>query len=480
MRMYTRLLPLAAALSMVTTAQAQLPTADAAAVDVATLTRIRDAAMGSDYAWQRLADLSDKIGPRLSGSAGAEAAVAQVAEAMKAAGMTVQLQPVKVPHWVRGVETGEIVEYAGRPRGISQRLQLTALGDSSATPAKGLTAPVLLVRSVAELKARSAEAKGKIVLISAAFDQNLADNGQAGQAYAEAGEPRFVGPALASQYGAVAALVRSVGGANYRLAHAGNTSWTDGVKPIPAAALTAEDAMLVERLAAQGTVWIRLVLTPQKLPDADSHNVLADLVGREHPDEVVIVSGHLDSWDLGTGAMDDGMGVAAAMGAVQVLKSLGLAPRRTVRMLAWMNEENGGRGGAAYFQSVKDSIATQSAAIESDFGLGGPLGVIGAISNAQMKILAPVSQVLRGIGAGVLDARSGSVGADIQPLQLAGVPGFAPLVDGRHYFDLHHTAADTLDKVDPQALRRQTALLAVLAYYLAEMPQPLDRAPIGP
>ena len=478
MRLLTLLPPMAAALLIVVPNIALAQTAEPPAADIATLERIRDAAMASDYAWQRLADLSDKIGPRLSGSPGAEAAVAQVADAMRAAGLAVTLQPARVPHWVRGIETGEIVEYAGRPKGITQRLQLTALGGSSATPAKGLSAPLLLVHSVAELKARGGEAKGKIVLISVPFDQNLADNGQAAQAYGEAGEPRFSGPAVAARFGAVAALVRSVGGANYRLAHTGTTRWSDDVKPIPAAALTAEDAMLIERLAAQGPVSIRLLLTPQTLPDADSHNVLADVIGREKPEEVVIVSGHLDSWDLGTGAMDDGMGVAAAMGAVQLLKSLNLAPRRTVRMVAWMNEENGGGGGKAYFDSVKDRLQTQSAAIESDFGLGGPLGVSGAISDAQMKLLAPVGQVLRGIGAGVLDVRAGAAGADIQLLQTAGVPGFAPLVDGRHYFDLHHTAADTLDKIDSQALRRQTAVLAVLAYYLAEMPQPLQRAPI--
>lgn len=474
-------LPLAAAaLVALAPAAAFAQQADAPAVDVARLERIRDAAMSSDFAWRTLADLSDKVGPRLSGSPGAEAAVAQVSAAMQAAGLAVTLQPVKVPHWVRGEESAELVDYAGRPAGLTQRLHLTTLGGSAATPKKGLTAPVLLVHSITELKARAAEVPGKIVLISVAFDQNLADNGQAGPAYGQAGEPRFVGPAAAAKLGAVAALVRSVGGANYRLPHTGMTRWEDGGKPIPAAALAAEDAMLIERLAAQGPVTMKLLLTPKTLPDADSHNVLVDLVGREAPNEVVIISGHLDSWDLGSGAMDDGMGVAAAMGAAQVLKSLGIAPRRTVRAIAWMNEENGGRGGKAYFDAVKDRIATQTAAVESDFGLAGPLGITGAISEAQMKRLAPVGQVLREIGAGVLNTRAGEAGADIAPLQNAGVPGFAPLVDGRHYFDLHHTAADTLDKVDPQALRRQTAVLAVLAYYLAEMPQPLDRVPTTP
>jgi len=456
--------------------QAQ-PAAAAPEVDIATLVRIRDAALQSDFAWQRLANLADKIGPRLAGSPGAEAAAAQVGAAMTAAGLVVTQQPVKVPHWERGEERAELVDYAGRPAGITQRLVLTTLGGSAATPAAGLTAPVLLVHSMDELSARAAEVPGKIVLISVPFDQHLAENGMADKAYGLAGEPRFRGPSVAAKLGAAAVLVRSVGAANYRLPHTGATGFMPGVQPLPAAALSAEDAMLIERLSAEGPVTMKLLLTPRTLPDADGHNVLADLPGREHPEEVVIVSGHLDSWDLGTGAMDDGMGVAAAMGAVQVLKSLGLAPRRTVRMVAWANEENGARGGKAYFESVKGKLPTQVAAIESDFGLGDPLGFFGAISEAELKRLAPVAQVLRSIGAGVMTTRAGEAGTDIDPLQQAGVPGFAPLIDTRHYFDYHHTAADTLDKVDPQALRKQVALLAVLSYALAEMKAPLARVP---
>ena len=247
--------------------------------------------------------------------------------------------------------------------------------------------------------------------------------------------------------------------------------------PIPAAAVTVEDALLIERLAQRGAVSMKLVLTPQRLPDADSDNVLADLPGREKADEIVLVSGHLDSWDLGTGAMDDGMGVTSAMGAVALLKSLGLVPRRTIRVVAWMNEENGGRGSAAYFASVRDGIARQIAAIESDFGLGRPLGIRTALDADGGKALRPVAEALRVIGAGVVDRRDGHVGSDIAPLQDAGVAAFAPLVDGRHYFDLHHTPADTFDKIDPDAMRRQVAVLAVLAWYLAERPEPLRGTP---
>jgi hypothetical protein len=459
-------------------ANADAPASNASGADPAVLAQIRDAAMNSDWAYQRLADLADKIGPRLSGSPGAEAAVAQVAAAMSSIGTRVMLQPAKVPHWVRGIETGEIVRYPGQPAGITQKLVLTALGGSIATPAKGLTAQALVVHSFDQLKAHAVEAKGSIVVFDIPYDQNLADNGQAGPAYGEAGEQRFRGPAAAAKLGAAAVLVRSVGGANYRLPHTGVTQWDDGGTKLPCAALSAEDAMLIDRLAAQGAVTLHLTLTPQILPDVESHNVIADLVGREKPDEVVIVSGHLDSWDLGTGAMDDGLGVTAAMGVAQVLQSLNLHPRRSVRVIAWMNEENGSRGSKAYFESVKDSLGTQAAAIESDFGVGRPLGITASATPESMAMLAPAAEVLRAIGAGVLERRDGEVGADVNPLQQHGVPGFAPLIDSRHYFDYHHTAADTLDKVEPDVMRRTVAVLAVLAYTLAEAPDDLPRVPV--
>ncbi|HWY23778.1 MAG TPA: M20/M25/M40 family metallo-hydrolase [Nevskia sp.] len=453
---------------------------EAPAVDPAVLAKIRDAALGSDWAWQRLADLTDKIGPRLSGSPQAEAAVTQVSAALEAAGFKVTLQPAKVPHWVRGEEQAELVDYPGRPEGLTQHLHLTTLGGSVATPKKGLTAQVLVVHSFDDLKAHAAEAKGRIVLFDKAFNQDLANNGQAMSAYSEAVAYRVQGASAAAKVGAVASLIRSVGGADFRLPHTGVMRYEDGVPKIPTAALSAEDAMWVARLAAQGPVNLHLTLTPQTLPDADSHNVLADLPGRDKPDEVVLVSGHLDSWDLAQGAIDDGAGVTAAMGAVQVLKSLGLQPRRTIRVVAWMNEENGSGGSKAYFAANKDHIAQQIGVIESDSGAGQPLGIIASVTKDSEDRLKPVTAALQPIGATALDRRDGEVGADISPLQEAGVPGFAPLVDTREYFWYHHTAADTLDKVKPENLRRQVAVMAVLAYYLAEMPEPLARMPAKP
>jgi carboxypeptidase Q len=218
-------------------------------------------------------------------------------------------------------------------------------------------------------------------------------------------------------------------------------------------------------------------LTSRTLPDADSFNVIADWPGREHPDEVVIVSGHLDSWDLATGATDDGVGVMGAAGVIEVLQKLNLHPRRTVRFVGWASEETGSQGAQAYFDSVKGALQTQCAAIESDDGAGRSLGIAAVVSKDSRDMLKPVLEALAPIGASILKPEEGEVGADIATLQESGVPGFAPLVDSRHYFDYHHTAADTLDKVDPNNLKTQVATMATLAYFLAERTDCLPRVP---
>jgi carboxypeptidase Q len=445
----------------------------------ANLARIREAALKDDWAYQRLADLCDKIGPRLSGTPGAEAAVVQVAAALRSAGLTVTLQPAKVPHWVRGEESAEIVDYPGRPAGITQHLHLTTLGGSVATPLQGLTASVLVVHSFDELKARAAEARGKIVVYDVAYNQELALNGHAGEAYGQGVQYRVAGASAAARVGAVAALVRTVGGADYRLPHTGQMVYDESVAKIPTAALSAEDAMWLSRLAAQGPVKVALKLTPQRLPEVDSHNVIADWPGSEKPDEVVIVSGHLDSWDLAQGAIDDGAGVASAMGAIEVLKSLGLHPRRTVRFVAWMSEENGSAGGLAYAKANAGSLDTQAAAIESDNGAGRPLGVSAHVQPASMATLKPLMLAMVPLGATVLEHRDSGAGSDIDPLDEMGVPTLSPIVDTRKYFDYHHSAADTLDKIQPDDIRRQVAVLAMLAYYLADSPEVLPRLPVA-
>ena len=444
--------------------------------DPAALAHVRDTALQSDWAYARLADMTDLIGPRLSGSAGAAAAVEQVAATMRGLGATVTLQPVKVPHWVRGVETAEIVDYAGRPQGVSQRVVLTALGGSGATPAAGLTAPVIIVKSFEELTARAAEVKGAIVLIDAPFDQEMAERGLAGVTYGQGSRFRFGGPKAAAELGAAAALVRSIGGADFRIPHAGATG-LEGGKRIPAAAVTVEDALLIGRLAARGPMKMHLTLTPQNLPEADSYNVIADWPGTDKAGEVVIVSGHLDSWDLATGAHDDGAGVVAAMGVIETLKKLDYRPRRTIRVIAWMNEENGGRGGQAYFEANKQSLARQYAAIEMDMGAGRPFGILASVGPKSEKLFAPLRAALQPIGAHAFTRRDALGSGDLHRLEKGGVPSFEPLVDSHTYFHYHHTPADTLDKVDPDNLKRNVALMSSLAWYLANLDGEIGRAP---
>ena len=445
--------------------------------DPAALAKIRDTAMASDYAWQRAEDLTDLVGPRLSGSPGAAAAVAQVADAMRKLGAKVTLQPVKVPHWVRGLETGELVDYTGRPQGVTQRVVLTALGGSGATPEQGLVAPVLVLKSFEELKTRSAEVKGKIVLFDVAFDQHMADRGLSGPAYGQASLYRRNGPRMAAELGAVAALVRSVGGANYRLPHTGSSGMDDATR-IPAAAVTAEDAMLMTRLARRGPISMKLVLTPRNLPDADSFNVIADLPGTDKADQIVIVSGHLDSWDLSPGAHDDAAAVASAMAVLETLKKLDYRPRRTIRFIAWMNEENGMRGAAAYLAAEQANAARNFGAIESDNGVGRPFGMRASVAPQSVKLFAPLQAALQPIGANVFQRQDVLATGDLAGLERAGVPSFAPIVDTSSYFDYHHTAADTLDKVDPDILRRNVALMTATAWYLANMEQEIGRSSV--
>jgi carboxypeptidase Q len=443
--------------------------------DPAALAQIRNAALQSDWAYERLADMTDLIGPRLSGSAGAAAAVTQVADAMRKIGATVTLQPVKVPHWVRGAETAALVEYAGRPAGLSQRVVLTALGGSGATPAAGLTAQVIVVRDFDELKARAAEVKGRIVLFDVAFDQQMAERGHAGQAYGQAVQYRGMGTRLAAQMGAVGALVRSVGGADYRLPHTGASGLQDGAR-IPAAAVSAEDSMLMARLARRGPLSMHLTLTPQTLPDVDSFNVIADLPGTDKADEIVIVSGHLDSWDLATGANDDGTGVVSAMAVIDTLKKLDFRPRRTIRVIAWANEENGGRGAQAYLDANKALTEKHVAAIENDEGSGRVFGMRTSVPVESMKNFAALRAALLPMGAAALQRADALGTGDLHGLEAAGVPSFSPLIDESTYFNYHHTAADTLDKVKPEDLRRHVAVMAATTWYLANMDEPVGRA----
>jgi carboxypeptidase Q len=436
------------------------------------LSAIKAAALNDDYAYHQLTHLTENIGPRPTGSPQARAAAEYVAEELRHLGLDVRLQPVTVPHWVRGAETAALVEYSGMVPGTTQKIVLTALGGSSSTPADGLTADVVIVDTFEELQALGRDkVAGKIVLFNELFDKQKAAAGLAFAAYGEAVRYRGAGPKAAADLGAVAALVRTVGSADYRLPHTG-FSLPAG---IPAAAVTAEDADLIVHLGAEGKVRMHLTLTPQKLPDETGYNVIADLKGSEHPEQIVVVSGHLDSWDLGTGAIDDGAGVVMAMQTAEVLQRLHLRPARTLRVIAWMDEETGGSGSRAYTAEYAGDFPHYVAAIESDSGAAHPLGFEVKASPVDVDALRPVQNVLQSIGATVLQPTSYPPGADIEAMSEAGVPAFGVMQDGRTYFDYHHSAADTLDKVVPSELRENAAAMAVLAYALTNMKEPLPR-----
>ena len=436
------------------------------------LESIKLSALADDYAYQRVTHLTENIGPRPSGSLQAKAAVDYVAVELRKLGLDVQLEEVKVPHWVRGAETAELVEYSGQVPGTTQKIVLTALGGSTSTPVEGLNADMVVVNNFDELRALGRDkVAGKIVLFNELFDKQKAAAGLSFVAYGEAVRYRGAGPKAAAELGAVAALVRSVGNADYRLPHTGYSAPAG----IPAGAVTAEDADLIAKLFVQGKVRMHLTLTPQKLPDATSYNVIGDLKGSEHPEQIVVVSGHLDSWDLGTGAIDDAAGVGVAMEAAEVLHQLGLRPKRTLRVIAWMDEESGGAGSRAYTTDHTNDFPHHVAAIECDTGAAHPLGFDSRISPAAGDLLRPVLNVLQSFGANALQPSSYPPGADIAAMSEAGVPAFGILQDGRRYFDYHHSAADTLDKIVPNELRENAAAMAVMGYALASMKDPLPR-----
>ena len=436
------------------------------------LVAIRDAALSDDYAYRQVAYLTENIGPRPVGSPQAQAAIEYVAAEMRKLGLEVRLEPVQARHWIRRAESAELVEYPGQAPGTTQKIVLTALGGNHPTPPEGITAEVVVANSFADLERMGRQqVAGKIVLFNVSFDRQKAADGYAGEAYDEAVVYRALGAQKAAELGAAASLVRSIGGADYRLAHAGNSRAAD----IPAGAVTGEDADLIAHLASQGKVRMHVILTSQTAEEVTTYNVVGDLKGSEHPEQVVIVSGHLDSWDLGTGAIDDAAGVAVAMETAQLLQQLHLRPARTLRVIAWIDEENLGRGHVEYAKAHAAEIGQHVAALESDLGASHPMGFRAKISAEAAASLQPVLDVLRPSGANLIILSSDSPEADIEPLAKQGVPAFGLLQDGRTYFNYHHTAADTLDKIVPQELRENATAMAVMGYALAAMPNPLPR-----
>lgn len=415
--------------------------------------RIATAAVESHAAWERVALWTDTFGPRLSGSEALERAIDWALAALADDGLAnVHGEPVMVPHWVRGDESATLVS----PRPMS--LSLLGLGGSVGTPAEGITAPVLVVSSFDELAERSDEAVGRIVLFDAPF-----------VSYRDTVQYRGRGAVEAAKHGAVAALVRSVASASMNNPHTGGMRYAADVPKIPAAALSVEHAALLHRLYDRGaSVVLRLVMGAQMLPDAPSRNIIAELTGTERPHEVVVLGGHIDSWDVGQGAMDDAGGFVAAWEALNVLRRLGLAPRRTIRLVGWTNEENGLAGGRGYHAAHQSELANHVIAMESDAGFFRPtrMGFHGA--EASLAAVQAIAELLAPWGA--FSAGPGGPGADVSPLVADGVPTLSLGSDQQQYFRYHHSAADTPDKLDPDEVAHGVAVLAVYAYVLAEVP----------
>lgn len=420
--------------------------------------RIIARATRDSAAWNRLATLTETFGARFSGTPQLEQAIDWIIAEMKRDGLdNVRGEPVMVPRWVRGAESVELVE----PR--RQRLPMLGLGGSIATPPEGITAEVMVVRSFDDLKARAAQARGKIVLYNVPFT-----------VYGETVRYRSTGAIEAARAGAVASLIRSVTPYSQNTPHTGGMAYDTAVRRIPHAAITTEDADMIERMIARGQrVVVKLSMAAQTLPDAPSRNVIGELRGTTSPDEVVVMGGHIDSWDVGRGAMDDAGGVVVAWEAIRLLNELGLRPRRTIRVVGWTNEENGLRGGNAYRDAHRNALDQHVLAIESDAGVFKPQGFGFTGSDSAFALVRQIAELLRPIGAGEITRGGG--GADIGPIMALGVPGMGLTVDGTRYFWYHHTDADTVDKLDPHDVALCVATMAVMAYVVADMPERLPR-----
>jgi carboxypeptidase Q len=424
-----------------------------------TAARLAAAAQADDFAWRRLAELTDTYGNRISGSANLARAIRWAHTTMQQDGLeNVRTEKVMVPRWVRGQERATIVDPPEHP------ITMLGLGGSVATPPGGLEADVLVVRDFRDLEMRSAEAKGKIVLFNVPYTT-----------YGETVTYRSGGAAAAAKHGAVASFVRAVGPMGLRTPHTGNMNYGDAATRIPAAAIAAEDANRIQRLVDRGLkVRVRLMMEAKFEPDAESANVFGEIVGRELPNEIVLVGCHFDSWDVGAGASDDGVGCIVTWEALRLMKRLGIQPRRTVRLGLFTNEENGLRGGNAYRDAYRASAADHVFALESDSGVFAPATMGFTGSEAARKVMHEIGTLLAPLGFPPIGPGGG--GADIGPISQAGdVPMMAYNGDSTRYFTIHHTPADTVDRIAPEEVSKAAAAIAVVTYVVADMPERLPK-----
>ena len=432
-----------------------------------TAQRIIEAALADSAAYERVAYVADTFGPRFTGTPALEGAIDWALAAMEADGLEgVRGQPVTVPVWVRGRESAELVTPAG-----TYDLPMLGLGGSVGTPPEGVTAEVLVVSSFDELTARADDAQGRIVLFDVPFTT-----------YGRTVPYRVNGADAAAEVGAVASLVRSVGPAGLSTPHTGVMRYGEGVRQIPHAAVTAEASAVLRRIQDRGErPVVRLTMEAETRPDGLSRNVIGEIRGRERPDEVVILGGHYDSWDVGQGVHDDLAGCVVTWEAVRLLAELGLRPRRTVRVVLWTNEENGLRGAETYRDSL-GGVGHVQLALESDSGVFEPVGFGYSGAEPGREMLAErvepliLDLLMTDSEADAPGITEGGGGADIGPITRDGVPALSLRTDNGDYFLLHHTPADTMDKLDAGHVQRAVAATAVLIWVAAEMPERLPHA----
>lgn len=415
--------------------------------------RLIEESLSSSFAWNRLAELTDTIGNRLSGTPELDRAIQWAVAAMQRDGLeNVHTEPVMIPKWVRGSESAEILQPS------KHRIAMLGLGGSVATPLAGIEAEALVVRSLEELDAHAAKARGRVVVFNVPYTS-----------YGQTRPIRTNGPSRAAAHGAVAALVRSIGPPGLRLPHTGGLSYTAGTPEIPAAAIATEDADRFQRMADRGDrIVVRLRMEAHFDADVPSANVIGEIRGSERPDEVVVLGGHLDSWDVGAGASDDGAGCIATWDALRLMKKLGMRPRRTVRVVLWTNEENGTRGGLGYRDAHAAELARHIVMLEADDGLFPPVSFGFSGNDKGRATVRAIASLLSRLSADTVTTSGG--GSDIGPsVDAGGIPAMS--YDGTgQYFVLHHTEADTVDKIDPTDVSRAAAAIAVMAYVIADLP----------
>ena len=408
--------------------------------------------------YNRLGYLCDMFGPRLSGSRNLERAIDWVIKEMKKDGLSsVKGERVKVPTWIRGKESLKILVPFERD------LRVLGIGGSVSTNKAGVRGEVVVVNSFDELEKKKKKIRGKIVLYNVPFIT-----------YGETVQYRYDGANRAAKYGAIASLIRSVGTWSMDTPHTGTMGVYKTAKKIPHAAITAEDAMMIDRIYKRGNrVVLNLKMEAKFVEDRWSRNILAELRGSTFPEEVVVLGGHIDSWDVGQGAHDDAGGCVAAWRAVTLIKDLGLKPRRTLRVVLWTNEENGSRGSKNYRNEHFSELENHIVAIESDGGVFAPQGFGFTGSKSAKKIILDISDLLEPIGANIITDWGRA--ADIAPLNDEGVPVMSLNVDNSKYFWYHHTNADTFDKVDYREFNNCIAAMAIMAYVIADMEEKLPR-----